>query len=92
MARSRKPQVVKMAVVAKSALGVSKAQTARELGISHDTMRRILSESELASLVDEGRRSLYECIPEAAQVLASKGYPKAQKILEHLNRAEKSEK
>jgi len=72
MARSRKPQVVKMAVVAKSAMGVSKAQIARELEISRNTVKRILNEAELSSLVDQGKSSLYECIPEAALVYEGK--------------------
>ena len=53
-------------VVAKSAMGVSKAQIARELEISRNTVQRILNEAELSSLVDQGKSSLYECIPEAA--------------------------
>src|SRR5215470_7024425 len=72
MARSRKPQVVKTAVIAKSALGVSKAQIARELEISRNTVKRILNEAALSSLVDQGKSSLYECIPEAALVYEGK--------------------
>jgi len=72
MARSRKPQVVKTAVIAKSALGVSKAQIARELEISRNTVKRILNEAELSSLVDQGKSSLYECIPKAAELYGSK--------------------
>jgi len=41
MARSRKPRMVKTAVVAKSALGISNCQIARELEISRNTVKGI---------------------------------------------------
>jgi len=72
MARSRKPQVVKTAVIAKSALGISNCQIARELKISRNTVQRILSEGEMSTLVQEGKSNLYECIPGAAEIYGSK--------------------
>jgi len=69
---SRKAQVTKTAVVAKAVLGDPIAKIARDLEMSRDTVRRILNESEFATLVNEGKSSLYECIPEAVRIYGSK--------------------
>lgn len=59
---STKSQVTKTAVLAKAVLGESKSQIAEDLGITRDTVRRILDESELATLVAEGKTGVYQLI------------------------------
>lgn len=66
---SNKPQVTKTAVLAKTMAGESKSQIAEDLGITRDTVRRILNESELANLVAEGKSGVYMLIPKAVKAL-----------------------
>ena len=70
--KSNKPQAIKTAVVARKVGGESNARISRELGISRNTVQRILSEAELSSLVAKGKGDLYELIPQAVKRYAAK--------------------
>jgi predicted transcriptional regulator len=61
--------MTKTAVLAKTMAGESKSQIAEDLGITRDTVRRILNESELANLVLEGKTGVYMLIPKAVKAL-----------------------
>jgi DNA-binding transcriptional regulator LsrR (DeoR family) len=52
--KSKKPQAVKNAVLSRYVVGFSKAQIARDLSISEPTVYRILDESEIRQIVEEG--------------------------------------
>ena len=69
---SNKPQVLKTAAIAKAAVGESISQIAKDLDVSRPTIHRILSEAEFGSLVDAGKYSLYDKIPEAAELYGKK--------------------
>lgn len=56
--RSNKPPLVKAAVIAKAMLGTSNTQIAEDLDINRNTVRAILSESELQQHVKEVRSDL----------------------------------
>jgi len=63
--RSRKPQAVKNAVLSGYVAGSSKAQIARDLNISEPTVYRILDESEIRQIVEEGHSRAVQLIPKA---------------------------
>lgn len=65
MGKSTKSEVTKTAVLVKTVAGESKSQIARDLGITRDTVRNILDESELAKLVAEGKTALHGLIPKS---------------------------
>jgi hypothetical protein len=63
--KSRKPQAVKNAVLSRYVAGNSKAQIARDLNISEPTVYRILDESEIRQIVEEGHSRAVQLIPKA---------------------------
>jgi hypothetical protein len=63
--KSRKPQAVKNAVLSRYVAGSSKAQIARDLNISEPTVYRILGESEIRQIVEEGHSRAVQLIPKA---------------------------
>jgi Helix-turn-helix domain of resolvase len=63
--KSRKPQAVKNAVLSRYVAGTSKAQIARDLNISEPTVYRILDESEIRQIVEEGHSRAVQLIPKA---------------------------
>jgi predicted transcriptional regulator len=69
---SKKKQVVKNAVVAKAIAGESKSKIAEDLGITRNTVRRILNETEINQFVGQGKSTLFELIPQAAEIYAAK--------------------
>lgn len=69
---SKKPTAVKNAVIALTVQGNSKTSISNELGITQNTVRRILKESEIEDILGQGRSALYEMIPEAVDRYAKK--------------------
>ena len=65
VSRSTKAPVVIGAVLAKRANGANKAEIARDLRISHNTVDKILSETEFDSQIALGRSQAIGLIPEA---------------------------
>ena len=63
--KSKKPQAVKNAVLSRYVAGTSKAQIARDLNISEPTVYRILDESEIRQIVEEGHSRAVQLIPKA---------------------------
>ena len=63
--KSRKPQIVKNAVLSRYVAGSSKAQIARDLSIAEPTVYRILDESEIRQIVEEGHSRAVQLIPKA---------------------------
>jgi hypothetical protein len=63
--KSKKPQAVKNAVLSRYVAGSSKAQIARDLNISEPTVYRILDESEIRQIVEEGHSRAVQLIPKA---------------------------
>jgi Helix-turn-helix domain of resolvase len=63
--KSKKPQAVKNAVMSRYVAGSSKAQIARDLNISEPTVYRILDESEIRQIVEEGHSRAVQLIPKA---------------------------
>jgi hypothetical protein len=63
--KSKKPQAVKNAVLSRYVAGSSKAQIARDLNISEPTVYRILDESEIKQIVEEGHSRAVQLIPKA---------------------------
>jgi Helix-turn-helix domain of resolvase len=63
--KSRKPQIVKNAVLSRYVAGTSKAQIARDLNISEPTVYRILDESEIRQFIEEGHSRAVQLIPKA---------------------------
>lgn len=67
--RSNKPPSVKTAVIAKRIEGLPKLQIAKDLEISRPTVDAILAESNLDSLMEDGRIQAFRRIPAALQTL-----------------------
>lgn len=67
--RAEKPQVVKTQVIAKHLNGESKSQIARDLDLSRPTVRNILEESEVSSIVEAGRSDCVGLVPDAVSGL-----------------------
>ena len=63
--KSTKPEPVKAAVISRRVLGDSKMKIARDLGITTNTVRRILTESEMIEAVQDGRSRAIGMIPKA---------------------------
>ena len=63
--RSTLAPVIQGAVLAKRANGANKAQIARDLKISHNTVDKILDETEFDAQIAEGRSKAVGLIPEA---------------------------
>jgi hypothetical protein len=63
--RSSKPEAVKAAVIAKAAIGESNAQIANDLDIDRATVRNILSSTEVASVIQQGKSDAIRMIPDA---------------------------
>src|SRR5271166_1358867 len=61
--RSTKPPVVQAAIIARNALGDSKTDIARDLGISRQTVHSILNSSELEQTITAGRSRAVSLIP-----------------------------
>jgi hypothetical protein len=74
--RSTKAPAIMGAVLAKRAVGESKAKIARELRISHNTVDAIIKQTDFDAKIAEGRAQAVELIPEAlsgAQKAFAKG-------------------
>lgn len=69
MSKSNKPQVTKTAVIVKAAMGESKSQIAEDLNIARDTVRRILSEAEFATLAAQAKSGVFLLVPKALKAL-----------------------
>ena len=67
--RSRKPQAVKTAVLAKRVNGANKAQICRDLGIAKNTVNRILDESDIDAQLESGTAQACRLIPKAIKVV-----------------------
>ena len=63
--KSNKPQAVKNAVLSRYVTGSSKAAIARDLNLAEATVYRILDESEIRQIVEEGHSRAVQLIPKA---------------------------
>lgn len=84
--RTNKPPVVQAAVAAKRLAGDSKAKIARDLGLHRETVRVILDDAELDTLVKRGRSGVRQLIDKAVHVydvhLDSLNHTVATRVLE----------
>lgn len=85
MATTKSP-IVQAAVIAKHMLGESKAQIADDLGMSRLTVSKILTDAQIATLVNEGKSEVFRMIPEAVAgirkaIKAGKTTEEAQLVL-----------
>jgi len=60
--------MLKVAIQAKSLVGVSNAQIARDLSMSDNTVRKVLNSEELASMREVGRSRVAGMIPRSLDV------------------------
>jgi len=67
--KSTKPQAVKTAVIAKSLDGQPKRRIAKDLGITTNTVRSILKESQIDSLLEAGTIQCARLIPKSVEVI-----------------------
>lgn len=68
MATSKSPSV-QAAVIAKHMIGESKSQISEDLGISRVTINNILSDTEVATILAEGKSSVIRLIPKSVKAL-----------------------
>lgn len=61
--RSIKPQVVKAAVLVKTLAGQTKTQIANDLGMTRNTVRAILLESEFERITEQTRSDVQRLLP-----------------------------
>jgi predicted transcriptional regulator len=84
VATSKSP-AVQAAVIAKHMIGESKSQIAEDLGMSRVTVNHILSDSEIANMIAEGKSSIVRLIPKSIKAFEraiDKGKtPEAETIL-----------
>ena len=64
--------MVKTAVIAKYSSGESKAQIAKDLSIAPHTVRTILNDSELTSMIQMGRSDCVQMIPRSVRVIGAR--------------------
>lgn len=85
--RSRKPPAIKTAVILKRANGEDKTKIANDLGITRNTVRAILEESDIDRHLESGQIQIVQLIPEAIRVakhrLAQNSENMAIKLLEN---------
>ena len=67
--KSRKPQAIKTAVVAKRANGQNKASIARDLQITSNCVTAIIEESDIDRIMQDGQIQTLSRVPAALQVL-----------------------
>ena len=67
--KSRKSEAAKAVVLARSATGASNSQIAREMGIDRETVSRILSEPEIAAVIQQGKNDVVRMVPKAVGVV-----------------------
>jgi hypothetical protein len=67
--KSRKAPIVQQAVIAKSLIGTTKSQIARDLNISRGTVDGILSNAEIEQHVLNGRSDCVRMIPRSVRVI-----------------------
>ncbi len=72
MPRSVKPTVVKTEVISRHLQGDNNSLIARELDISRPTVQRILAESEIDTIVREGRSRAIMLIPRSLDVVENR--------------------
>ena len=68
-AKSRKSEAAKAVVLARSAAGASNSQIAREMGIDRETVSRILSEPEIAAVIQQAKNDVIRMVPKAVGVV-----------------------
>lgn len=66
--KSRKPPAVKTAVIAKRAQGQNITSIAKDLGITRNTTRTIIQESDIDRQIQSGQLQSLDLIPEALRV------------------------
>lgn len=66
--KSRKSEAAKAVVLARSASGASNSQIAREMGIDRETVSKILSEPEIAAVIQQGKNEVVQMVPKATAV------------------------
>lgn len=69
---SKKPSAIKNAVIALAVQGNTKTSISESLGITANTVRRILKESEIEDILGQSRSALYEMIPQAVEKYGEK--------------------
>src|SRR5260370_26447593 len=67
--KSRKPQAIKTAVIAKRANGENITSIANDLGITRNTTRGIIAESDIDRHLQTYQHQSMELIPEALRVM-----------------------
>lgn len=67
MPRSIKEPLEKAAVIAQRLAGKSKSKIARDLHISRPTVRRILAEPEIATLLEDAKAKTYALLDDATE-------------------------
>lgn len=85
---SRKPTAVKTAVIAKTVAGKTKTQIAKELGVTRNTVRRILNESEIDQILGEGKSAIMQLVPHAAKRYGQKVKRSPEEAKDFLERME----
>ena len=85
MRPSRKPPQVQAAVFIKSMNGENDTKIAKDLGISRQTVIKILNDEELNKLAQAGKQGIYELIPDSiaayAHHIKNKSIPEATTVL-----------
>lgn len=66
---SRQSEPIKAAIVAKRALGESKAQIARDLELAESTVTDVLDSCDFKALIESGRIRVHRLIPRACDAI-----------------------
>lgn len=65
MSSRKKPQAVETAVIVRHMTGSSNTDISKDLGIARKTVIRILKDSQIHEIMEEGKSGLYQIIPDA---------------------------